>query len=141
MPQSTQESSKSLEQKRAEHAWTAVKGWKNAAGGNKDAQAKYRTWAVKLPSLILRNGLLAALAFLGSKDDKQQRDVGRKCQDWLKGGGADVIPWEQSGDDVVQRLCDEAWQVYRIAQAEALQWAVWCKRFAEGYLEGGEQPR
>lgn len=120
-------------QRRAQHAWTKVNEAKN---NNRVDEGKYQTWAQKLPSLISQCGILPALAFLKAKKGEQAR-VGTDCSEWLlqADGGASLIPWTPNDVQIIRRLQQEDSRVYRAAQAEAIRYAIWLKRFSEGYLE------
>jgi len=120
-------------QRRAQHAWTKVN---EAKHNERIDEGKYQTWAQKLPSLISQCGILPTLAFLQAKKG-EQASVGEACAEWLlnANGGAALVPWTREQDDIISRLMNEDSRVYRAAQAEAIRWAIWLKRFAEGYLE------
>ncbi len=126
-------------QRRAKHAWEQVSHAKTEQAIN---EGKYQTWAQKLPTLILQCGILPTLAFLKAKGAEQDK-VGKACSEWLlkPDGGASLIPWTRNESDIdesdiIELLQNEDSDVYRAAQAEAIRYAVWLKRFAEGYLEG-----
>ena len=125
-----------IDRDRAQNAYDAVI---SAKRDEKIKDDKFKTWAQKLPTLILNNGLLPAIAFLDSKKkEKAYEHVSSKCKDWLSlaTGGALVIPWAANANpDVKRRLMAEDSSVYRCAEAEAIAWASWLKRFAESEIE------
>ena len=76
-----------LDQQRAQFAWAAASTAKTALGGSFDA---YRNLAKGAPSLIMGNGLMAALAFYASRKDKKESEAGRLLDDlgeWLRQRG------------------------------------------------------
>ncbi len=118
-----------LEQKRAQHAWSCVQEVKD-----KPFAGDYRTIAVKVPSLIVTNGLGQTLAFLRSKPDRQHfQMLYRHLADWV---GSKV----HADGDLLSWLVNNATsQQYRLATMEALALLQWLKRFAEAELPKGRE--
>jgi len=124
---------RTLEQERAKHAWDCVQEVKDKhfAGG-------YRAIAVKVPSLIVTNGLGQTLAFLKAKGkgkhDNEHEVLYRHLTDWV---GRKV---NANGDLLNWLLNTATSQQYRLATMEALALLQWLKRFAEAELpKGGEE--
>jgi len=120
---------RTLEQERAQHAWSCVQEVKD-----KPFAGDYRTIAVKVPSLIVTNGLGQTLAFLRSKPDRQHFQLlYRHLADWV---GRKV----HADGDLLNWLVNEATsQQYRLATMEALALLQWLKRFAEAELPKGRE--
>jgi len=120
---------RTLEQERAQHAWSCVQDVKD-----KPFAGDYRTIAVKVPSLIVTNGLGQTLAFLRSKPDRQHFQLlYRHLADWV---GRKV----HADGDLLNWLVNEATsQQYRLATMEALALLQWLKRFAEAELPKGRE--
>ena len=120
---------RTLEQERAQHAWSCVQEVKD-----KPFAGDYRTIAVKVPSLIVTNGLGQTLAFLRSKPDRQHFQLlYRHLADWV---GRKV----HADGDLLNWLVNEATsQQYRLATMEALALLQWLKRFAEADLPKGRE--
>lgn len=121
---------RTVEQERANHAWQCVNGVKD-----KPFAKEYRTIAIKMPSLILTNGLGQALAFLkakGKEDSSDEHEVlYQHINEWFMGHqsiNGDFLDW------IVKEASS---QKYRLATMEALALLQWFKRFAEAVLPKG----
>jgi CRISPR-associated protein Cmr5 len=121
-----------LEQERAKHAWDCVQEVKD-----KPFAGDYRTIAVKVPSLIVTNGLGQTLAFLKAKgkgDPGNEHEVlYRHLADWVSekvNADGDLLSW------LVNTATS---QQYRLATMEALALLQWLKRFAEAELPKGRE--
>jgi CRISPR-associated protein Cmr5 len=124
---------KTLDQKRAEHAWGVVERVK----GKSEAERKqFGTQAKKLPTRILAAGLGQALAFLLAKD------YAPELQQGLSGWLAERRPLKggEDGRLVVRILKGDA-EFQRYATAECLAYLVWLVRFADaaGLTDGEEK--
>ena len=120
---------RTLEQERAKHAWSCVQEVKD-----KPFAGDYRTIALKVPSLILTNGLGQTLAFLRSKPDRPHfQMLYRHLVNWI---GRKV---NEDGDFLVWLVNDATSQQYRLATMEALALLQWLKRFAEAELPKGSE--
>lgn len=128
------------EQERAKAAWDCVEN----ANKLSDDQFKkeYRSNALKLPTLILTNGLGQTLAFLKSKGkrdlSKSEEKVYRDIEGWLKRPG--VINWGTAQGELIERIMKINSDKYRLVTTEALAFINWLKRFADAVLpkDGGE---
>jgi len=119
-----------LEQERAKHAWDCVQEVKDK---HKHFASDYRAIAVKVPSLIVTNGLGQTLAFLKAKGNEHEV-LYRHLTDWV---GRKV---NANGDLLNWLLNTATSQQYRLATMEALALLQWLKRFAEAELpKGGEE--
>jgi CRISPR-associated protein Cmr5 len=123
---------RTLEQERAKHAWDCVQEVKD-----KPFAGDYRTIAVRVPSLIVTNGLGQTLAFLKAKGKgepgNEHEVLYRHLTDWV---GRKV----NADGDLLSWLVNTATsQQYRLATMEALALLQWLKRFAEAELPKGRE--
>ena len=124
-----------LEQERAKKAWEFV----NSINSEQDEKTKkeYRSIALKMPILILTNGLGQTLAFVKSKEDNQNAHslFYGHLQGWLNSR----INWDNT-KELVDNIVNTNTEQYRYATSESLAFLVWLKRFADAILpkeEGG----
>ena len=123
---------RTLDQRRAAHAWAAVqqvvrKDWKKKYGG----QAK------KMPIRILGAGLGQAAAFVLAKSDDNKKVFGQELLqdlgDWLldKRANAASTRDRPAADALIKRIIDGNADQLRQLTDEALAWLQWLNRFAE----------
>lgn len=130
---------KTLEQKRAAEAWKFIETANKKEGKFKK---EYRSTVLKLPSLILTNGLGQTLAFLKSKgkgnESNAEEKVYQDLQEWLK--KSEVINWGSAAqNELIERIMAINSDKYRLVTTEALAFLNWLKRFADAVLkDGGE---
>lgn len=124
-----------LMRRRAQHALAAVSGLREA--GNYD---NYVNYANALPAAVITNGLGQALATQLAAAKGEPKDphrlLFRHVQQWLC-RGADDSPF-QGCDDLMQAVTECAESDYVWAQAETLAYLEWLKKFANAYLERGQ---
>ncbi len=117
-----------LEQKRAAHALTKIKELER-----KKDYGHFQSYVSSLPASIVMNGLGQAMAFelSAGKEHKMLYDI---MQDWLcnKSG---VFTDET---DLMQAITGNGQREYVRAQAEALTYLEWLKKFARAYLKRGD---
>lgn len=130
-----------LEQQRAAKAWKYVQAVEKDK--NNQLRKEYRTTVMKLPSLILTNGLGQTLAFLKSKGkgvvSNPEEKVYSDLQEWLHSG--ETINWGNANhDELIERIMAIDSDKYRLVTSEALSFLSWLKRFADAVLpkDGGE---
>jgi CRISPR-associated protein Cmr5 len=126
MPQTTEGSKPTLDQRRAKHAWQAVTTAKN----EKDFK-DFCMHAKRLPVRIMASGLGQALAFLKAKGYAPQllRDIG----DWVldkreRPGSTHPKP---ADDELIKRIIDGNSDFLRRATDETIAYLQWLNRFAE----------
>jgi CRISPR-associated protein Cmr5 len=125
---------RTLEQERAKHAWDCVQEVKD-----KPFAGDYRAIAVKVPSLIVTNGLGQTLAFLTAQRQGLSRATNMiRCSIvTLPTGLARKV---HADGDLLSWLVNTATsQQYRLATMEALALLQWLKRFAEAELPKGRE--
>ena len=133
MPQTTETSRPTLDQRRAKHAWQAV----TAAKNERDFK-DFCMHARRLPVRIMASGLGQALSFLNAKGSAPEllREIG----DWVldkreKPGSAKPKPAE---NELIKRIIDGNSDFLRRATDETIAYLQWLNRFAEaeGPAEG-----
>ena len=133
---------RSLAQKRAAHALACVQALQNEEYGN------YVSYVKSLPAAILMSGLGQALAMEkagGSRDDGH-KFLYRHMNSWLCNeaiDGVDVPGWGNTPyaarQDVLDAIFHENEDNYIRAQAEALEYLEWLKKFAVAQLREPER--
>ena len=114
----------------------------------KDFASKYLSYARKLPSMIIYNGLLTTVAFAKAKAKKTSTKA--KVE---KGEKANIegLAWEkllehlkeflrreginQENKDLIDFLSEREVQEYRFITKRVLDFSLWLKRIAEGEIE------
>lgn len=115
-----------LQQQRARHALEKVKSWVPLNDG-----AKLKARTSELPFMIHANGLGQAAAFFRSKKEKDSYDVVYAAlQSWL----AEPQRPFAGRCDLMQAIVEADLHTYRLAQAEAMAYMDWVKKFATAYL-------
>ena len=115
-----------LQQQRAKHALTKVKELVPLNEGD-----KLKARASELPFMIHVNGLGQAAAFFKSKKEKDGYDkLFLILQSWLTESGR---PFADKRD-LMTAITTSDMHTYRLAQAEAIEYMDWVKKFASAYL-------
>jgi CRISPR-associated protein Cmr5 len=116
-----------LQQERAKHALDKVQSWVKLNDG-----AKLKARTSELPFMVHANGLGQAAAFFKSKKNKDGYDVVLLAlQSWLTQPNRPFA----GKPDLMQAIVDTDLSTYRLAQAEAMAYMDWVKKFASAYLE------
>lgn len=122
----TTNTTQTLQQQRAAHALDKVQALVALKDGD-----KLKARASELPFMIHTNGLGQAAAFFKSKKDKDGYDhLYRILSSWLTSEGR---PFAGQGD-LMQAITSADMHLYRVAQAEAMHYMDWVKKFAKAYL-------
>ena len=109
-----------LEQERAEYAWSQVQ---NAVRG---FGSKYTNIAKSCPALVMNNGLMQTLAFLNSKDS-HHRALNDHIIAWLYQRGIVISPQFATAMDSLHQATPS---VYRRATQETLELLKWLRQYA-----------
>ncbi|WP_369425748.1 type III-B CRISPR module-associated protein Cmr5 [Methanothrix sp.] len=123
---------RSLEQERAAHALDAVNSIRN-----KSCASKFRSYVERLPAAIVMNGLgqamaseLAAAGRAEREDDKSaHKELYKLVSKWIHKRGI------YSEEDLVTAIVKGEQDRYVLAQAEALAYLEWLKKFSQAFLE------
>lgn len=126
------------EQRRASDALRAVQ----ALEADEALRKRYRAYADRLGSSILMNGLGQALATeraaAGSKpkktDERAHDRLYQNLKAWLCRAGGVYEPTTGPDGDLLKSIVEHDEADYLRAQAEALAWLVWHKKFCRAYL-------
>jgi CRISPR-associated protein Cmr5 len=118
---------------RAKHALDAIE---NLPGRTPREVGNYRGYVEALPANILKSGLGQALAMerAGADKDKGHRLLFGHMQDWLTTGWPNS-PYREGPDRLLRAIVDGGQPDYVRAQAEALAYLEWLKKFAVAFLE------
>lgn len=108
-----------LEQQRAQNAWTAC------AGYSKD----HVNAAKALPALIMNSGLMQVLAFCHEKG-KAQADVATDLRTWLAWRFSSTFKQGGNFDTFMQTLMQASPSDYQAINAEAFAWLKWLRQMA-----------
>lgn len=123
---------RTLEQVRAADALSRVQRLANKKATFKD---KYRSYVDRLGPAIIMNGLGQALATENASTDDAHRALYAGLSRWLCRSDGGVY----SGyDDALEALMAESQDRYLLAQAEALAWLQWHKKFCRASFPRGE---
>lgn len=130
-----------VEQKRAAKAWSCIDAVNKDI--DKSKKKEYRSIVMKLPTLILTNGLGQTLAFLKSKGKNDGSNPAEKVygdlQGWLT--KPNVVNWGRVTDkELIERIMSIDSTKYRFITIESLSFLNWLKKFADAVLpkDGGE---
>jgi CRISPR-associated protein Cmr5 len=115
----------SVEQERAKSALQWAEQW-----GEKGVDKDLLAVANGMPAMILMNGLGQTAAFYKSKGGKHV-ELYKLLSTWLEQPGK---PY--AGKELLSGITNEDANTYRAAQAEALAYLQWVKKFAKAYYKG-----
>lgn len=133
------------EQIRAEHALARVHDLNTDAHDldAHDLRGLYRSYVDRLGPAIMMNGLGQALATEraasagGNVRSRAHRMLYDNLQGWLCRDDGNIYP---GGADLLQAIMANDQSKYLLAQAEALAWLDWHKKFCRAELpEGGRE--
>jgi CRISPR-associated protein Cmr5 len=130
-----------LEKGRAEFAYRCVEKAIEIFKDNSKKQKEYKSYARKIPTMILSNGLGQTLAFIKAKSEKGNAYdlIYKQLTEYMKSDHTARIKMPQEKDDLVEWVisCDSS--KYRYITQEILAFLNWLKRFAEGLIEEEEE--
>lgn len=124
-----------LEHERANEAWSCI-DYINSELDDKKFKKEYRSMVMKLPTLIIANGLGQTLAFLKSKgkgdEKKPEEKVYQDIKGWLFKNKN--IHWTAQDDELIARVIALPSDRFRHVTSETLSFLSWMKRFADAVL-------
>jgi len=129
----------SQDNKRAIDAWNCVDYVEKECDSEK-FRKEYRSCVLKLPVLILTNGLGQTLAFLKSKGKGNEKNAHQRVyldiQSWLFSKES-RIDWGNIvvSRDLIERVINVPSGAYRHITSETLAFLNWLKRFTEAALD------
>lgn len=127
-----------LESGRAEFALVCAQ---EACSKNKQIQKEYRSYARRIPQMILSNGLGQTLAFVFSKKKKGNAYylVYEQINKYMSSPHVSVIQ-KPNDKDLAEWVFSLNTHEYRYVEEEILAFLNWLRRFAEGLIiEEGEE--
>jgi CRISPR-associated protein Cmr5 len=133
-----------LEQKRALHAWNAVK--KVLEFPNKKDQEEYQGEAKKLPSRIINAGLGQALAFIHAKRNKKKplELLEEHISDWIliERKLLPHIPNNEKLKTLLVAIVESNSSEYlRRVTDETIAYMIWLNRFLEAQIESDNKEK
>lgn len=117
-------SKQTLEQRRAAHALARI-------GEARERGINYRSYVEALPATVAMNGLGQAVATLRSKQKPPHELLHDHLQSWLC---ADDGPFHGQAT-LLPAIAESDQRTYVHAQAEALAYLTWLKKFAQAEWE------
>ena len=130
-----------LEKGRAEFAYRCVEKAIEIFKDNSKKQKEYKSYARKIPTMILSNGLGQTLAFIKAKSEKGNAYdlIYSQLTEYMKSAHTVRIQMPKEKNDFVEWVisCDSS--KYRYITKEILAFLNWLKRFAEGLIEVEEE--
>jgi len=124
-----------MQQQRAKFALDEVK--KVATDQSINIQKEYKSYASALPFMIHANGLGQAAAFYRSKGENDTHFLLYKLlSDWLTKENQPFHQYKHKGNDaLLEGITNENMSVYLVAQAEAMVFMDWVKKFANAFMQ------
>ena len=114
-----------LEQQRAEHAWTKCENL--ASAPNKDKFSEYTNVAKGLPSLVMNSGLMQTMAILEQKNG-MHKQVGEDLREWLNKQFGDQAPTDFN--DFMTSMWHVESPRYQAITSETMAWLKWLRQLA-----------
>jgi CRISPR-associated protein Cmr5 len=128
---------RTLEQERASDALGKIQAAERIFAGDEENADKFASYVAGLPATILANGLGQAAATLLAKakgvQDNPHYRLYQYLEEWLCRDAAQA-PYQQA-KDLMTAIVNNNRQTYLHAQAEALAWLEWLKKFAIAFLK------
>ncbi|NLU33508.1 MAG: type III-B CRISPR module-associated protein Cmr5 [Wolinella succinogenes] len=118
---------KTIEQERAADA---LKGIKNAIA-NGVRRKEFVSYASGFPMMIHTNGLGQAVAFYAGKKEKEYKELLNMLKEWLASTDRPFA----GEPDLLNAITNNNMQTYMLAQAEAMAYLVWVKKFAKALID------
>ncbi|MGB3683861.1 MAG: type III-B CRISPR module-associated protein Cmr5 [Rubrobacteraceae bacterium] len=123
-------SEQTLAQRRAKHALGRINSLEGTSYGH------YRSYVSALPASILTNGLGQAVATVRAGSQPGYEQLYEHLSSWLCDGDAES-PYPEG--DLLKNITVHNEEHYLHAQAEAMAYLEWLKKFATTFLEKGKE--
>lgn len=123
------------DQERAKKAWDSIDYVDLKCEGK--FKEEYRSIAMKLPTMIVTNGLGQALAFLKSKSKGKKGNAHEKIYRDLEDclfKNKDIL-WDGTKGELIEKVINLPNDKFRLVTSEALSFLSWVKRFADAVLK------
>jgi CRISPR type III-B/RAMP module-associated protein Cmr5 len=102
----------------------------------------YATTIEEVPMLIRSTGLGPAVATLAARNKEGSERIAKALADWLI-CGCEYSPYrrqqgapQSSPRELLDEIAAAGAKQYRLAQAEAIEYAAWLKRLSQGLIKG-----
>ncbi len=119
---------KTAEQERARKAFKFV----SEVLSKEDVKKDYLGTVRKIPQMITYNGLITTLAFLKSKDEKEDYKLAlNHITEYL----CEKLGIENSYEELLKTLNESPLEKYMFITQEAIYFSIWLKRIAEGEIK------
>jgi len=125
-----------LAQRRAADALAKIQGLKHKG---RDHYGNYKSYVKALPANILMSGLGQAVATVRARDRKGYPQLYEHLATWLCGDDPDVPYRNHPKADLLGAIVEHDQDHYIHAQSEAMAYLEWLRKFADAFLEGGEE--
>lgn len=125
-----------MQQRRAKQALTAVRKTLDAEQ-DADFRKAFKAYVNEMPAMIHMSGLGQAAAFYRSKGNGDDAKARARCRvyemlsAWLRESRQ---PYHGQ-NDLLDGVTGEDMQTYRLAQAEAMAYMDWAKKFAGAFID------
>lgn len=147
-----------IEQKRADYAYKCALEARNSKDaplqiGNDFYKSKnYKSYAKKIPMLVKSNGLGASFAFILSKKAKEKRVDNQNLPPGVQRNPKNAydLIYKQTAEwinskypftgDFSEFIITQNSNEYRTITNEVISLFTWLRRFAEGLIEGDDEP-
>lgn len=123
---------KTLEQRRAADALEKIQSLAREQG-----HGNYKSYVKALPANILTSGLGQAVATVRSRSRAGYPQLYEHISGWLCGADEDA-PYRNHPGGLIQAIVENDQNLYIRAQAEAMAYLEWLRKFADAFLEDGE---
>lgn len=134
--------SQTLAQRRAAHALMCIEKLKDEG---QESYGNYKSYAKALPANILMSGLGQAIATVRSRDRKGYPQLYAQLEDWLCGSDPDA-PYREyqpansrNNSRLLYAITEYDQDIYIRAQAEAMAYLEWLRKFADAFLEDSKE--
>lgn len=127
-----------IAQQRAKHALKIVCGVGDEPGFKDESaasQKKLNSYIAGFGPMILMNGFGQACAFYLANNEEEHQDVYEVIAQWLTRPDRPYA----GEKDLMQAIVNSDVTTYRLAQAEALAYLDWLKKFAKAFLNNEKE--
>lgn len=143
------DTNQTLAQRRAKDALTKIQALQK-----EDNYGHYKSYVKALPANILKSGLGQAIAtvrsrfYIQGEGENKDKDKGKKgyaqlykhLETWLCGSDEDMpyTNYDEGNNPLLQAIVNHNQDKYIHAQAEALAYLEWLRKFADAFLKDGK---
>lgn len=127
------DNNQTLAQRRAKDALEKIQALKKGSYGH------YKSYVKSLLPSILEGGLGQAMATIRSRDKKGYPQLYEHVESWLCGDDIDMPyrNYQHEDNALLHAIVNQNQEKYTQAQAEAIAYLEWLRKFANAFLEDG----